>query len=98
LNISVGFGSRSLFRYVVQERLFLFVGEKLEETHGRLQEDTRVAGLRSCQQPLAALALGEQLNSIKDFCLGDLRRKEFCCRLFRNPCHNPSRGLGPHEL
>jgi hypothetical protein len=24
-----------------------------------------------CQQPLATLALGEQLNSIKDFCLGD---------------------------
>ena len=28
-------------------------------------------GLRRCQQPLTALALGEQLDSIEDFCLGD---------------------------
>ncbi|MGA9075273.1 MAG: hypothetical protein WB368_14240, partial [Candidatus Sulfotelmatobacter sp.] len=26
---------------------------------------------RRCQQPLSALALGEQLNTVKDFCLGD---------------------------
>jgi hypothetical protein len=51
-----------------------------------------------CQQPLAAFALGEQLNPIKDFCLGDRRRKKFCCWLFRNPRRNPRRGFGPHEL
>ena len=28
-------------------------------------------GFRRCQQPLATLALGEQLNSIKNFCLGN---------------------------
>src|ERR1035437_298251 len=53
---------------------------------------------RRCQQPLATLAFGEQLNSIKDFRLGYGRGKEFRCSLFRNPYHNPSRGLGSHQL
>ena len=53
---------------------------------------------RSCQQPRPALALGDQLNSIKDFCLSDRGRKQFYCRLLRNPGNNPSRGLGSHKF
>jgi hypothetical protein len=54
--------------------------------------------LRGCQQALAALASGEQFNSVEDFCLGDRSGKEFCRRLVRNPGYDPGRRLGPDEL
>ena len=55
-------------------------------------------GFRRRQQSFATLALGDQLDAIKDFRLGDGCRAEPGRSLFCNPFCHPGRWSGPHQL
>src|SRR6266478_3578683 len=53
---------------------------------------------RCSQQAVAPLTLGEQLDSVKDFRLGDRGRKEVCQGLLGDPYHDPGGRFRPHEF
>jgi hypothetical protein len=79
LSVQIVEYAREHGRVTIGDMVALTVSGHLRKTSGCVAlepEDAarQILGKHSfgrCQQPLAAFALGEQLNPVKDFCLGD---------------------------